>query len=177
MPSRPERRLPSCEGGEVTASSGQRVKLSRPLDFLVVADHSDGMGFFPMLLSASQNCSHDPQGRKWYDMIQTGKGAEAALDIVIHFRQGKMPKAIFPLRVLPAYRCAWEEIIKAAEEANDPGRFTAFIGFEWTSNPGGKNLHRNVIFRDNAAKASPIEPYTTIKPLGATTPAICGNGC
>src|SRR5712672_4382968 len=81
-----------------------------------------------------------------------------------------MPKAIFPLPGTAPYRSAWAEIIKAAEEANDPGRFTAFIGFEWTSNTGGNNLHRNVIWRDNGAKASLVEPYTTQKPLGSDNP-------
>jgi Protein of unknown function (DUF3604) len=159
-----------AKGNEITASSGQRVKLSRPLDFLVVADHSDGMGFFPMLLSGSQDVLNDPQGKKWYEMIQSGKGADAALDIVITFGKGQMPKAIFPLPGTAPYRSAWAETIKASEEANDPGRFTAFIGFEWTSNTGGNNLHRNVIFRDNASKASLVEPYTTIKPLGSDNP-------
>jgi hypothetical protein len=133
-----------AKGNEIAASSGQRVKLSRPLDFLVVADHSDGMGFFPMLLSGSQDILNDPQGKKWYEMIQSGKGADAATDIVITFGKGQMPKAIFPLPGTAPYRSAWAETIKAAEEANDPGRFTAFIGFEWTSNTSGNNLHRNV---------------------------------
>jgi hypothetical protein len=164
-----------AKGNEITASSGQRVKLSRPLDFLVVADHSDGMGFFPMLLSGSQDVLNDPQGKKWYEMIESGKGADAALDIVITFGKGQMPKAIFPLPGTAPYRNAWAETIKAAEEANDPGRFTAFIGFEWTSNTGGNNLHRNVIFRDDASKASLVEPYTTIKPLGSDNPRDLWN--
>jgi hypothetical protein len=48
---------------------------------------------------------------------------------------------------------------------------TAFIGYECTSNTGGNNLHRNVIFRDSADKASQVEPYTTVKPLGSDNPA------
>ncbi len=69
-----------------------------------------------------------------------------------------------------AYRSAWRETIKAAEEANEPDRFTAFIGFEWTSNTGGNNLHRNVIFRDNGDKASSVEPFTVYPPTGSDNP-------
>ena len=60
------------------------------------------------------------------------------------------------------YRSAWRETIEAADEANDPGRFTAFIGFEWTSNTGGNNLHRVCIFRDNGLRASQVEPFTRL---------------
>jgi hypothetical protein len=158
-----------AKGDEITASSGQRAKLSRPLDFLVVSDHSDGFGFFPQLMSGDPGLLATPQGRKWYDEIQSGKGAEAAMDIVVSFGRGQMPKG-FPLPGTQAYRNAWQETIKAAEEAYEPGRFTAFIGYEWTSNAGGNNLHRNVIFRDGGAKASLIEPYTTQPPLGSPNP-------
>jgi hypothetical protein len=159
-----------AKGEEVTASSGQRVKLSRPLDFLVVADHSDNMGFFPDFLAGKPELLADPQGRKWYDMIQTGKGGEAAWEIVMSFSQGKFPKALEYAPGTPGFRSTWKAIIKAAEEANDPGRFTAFIGYEWTSLAAGNNLHRNVVFRDNGDKASNIEPYTTTKPLGSNNP-------
>ena len=159
-----------ARGEQVISNTGQPVKLSRPLDFLVVADHSDGFGFFPLLMSGSPAVMSDPQGRKWYDMIHSGKGMEAALDIINNFSKGTMSKAILPVPGTPAYRSAWQETIKAAEEANEPGRFTAFIGYEWTSNTGGNNLHRNVIYRDNADKASQLEPYTTMKPLGSDNP-------
>jgi hypothetical protein len=159
-----------AKGNEITASSGQRVKLSRPLDFLVVSDHSDNMGFFPQLFAGDPKMLADPTGRRWYDMVQSGKGADAAIEIIVAFSQGKFPKALAFLPGSPAYRQAWQETIKAAEEANEPGHFTAFIGFEWTSNTGGNNLHRNIIFRDNAVKASIVEPYTTQKPLGSDNP-------
>ena len=68
-----------AKGEEVTASSGQPAKLSRPLDFLVVADHSDGFGFFPLLLGGDANLLANPQGRRWCDMIQSGKGGDAAI--------------------------------------------------------------------------------------------------
>jgi hypothetical protein len=159
-----------AQGEEIVASSGQPVKLSRPLDFLVVTDHSDGMGFFPLLLSGAPAVLADPQGKKWYDLVQSGNGATAAVEIIRTFGLNQMPQAIFPAPGTTVYRNAWDQTIKAAEEANDPGRFTAFIGFEWTSNTGGNNLHRNVIFRDDASKASLTEPYTTLPPLGSPNP-------
>src|SRR5205823_1245335 len=158
-----------AKGEEVIASSGQRAKLSRPLDFLVVTDHSDGMGFFPQLIGGDPGLLATPQGRKWYDEISSGKGAQAAVDIITSFGKGQLPKG-FPLPGTAAYRSAWEEIIKAADEANEPGKFTAFIGYEWTSNAQGNNLHRNIIFRDDGRKASLIEPYTTQPPLGSPNP-------
>ena len=125
------------KGEEVMASSGQRAKLSRPLDFMVVADHSDGFGFFPQLMSGDPALLATPQGRKWYDEITSGKGAQAAVDIITSFGKGELPKG-FPLPGTAAYRSAWGEIIKAADEANEPGKFTAFIGYEWTSNAQGQ---------------------------------------
>ena len=159
-----------AKGHEVTASSGQPVKLSRPLDFLVVADHSDGMGFFPLLISGDPTIMADPQGRKWNEMIHSGQGAGAAIDIIVNFGKGTISKAIMPVPGTPAYQGAWQKTIAAAEQANEPGRFTAFIGYEWTSNTGGNNLHRNVIFRDNGDRASQVEPFTTQKPLGSDNP-------
>ena len=142
-----------ARGEEVTASSGQRVKLARPLDFLVVTDHSDGFGFFPLLFGGDPKILADPQGKKWYDWIQQGKGVDAAIDIITSFGKGTIQE---PSRArhrgLPR---AWDETIKAAEEANDPGRFTAFIGFEWTSNTAGNNLHRNILFRENGSQGQP----------------------
>ena len=159
-----------AKGKQITSSTGQPVRLSRSLDFLVVADHSDGMGFFPLIFSGDPSVMADPQGRKWHDMIHGGQGAAAAIDIIQSFGKGTISKVIMPVPGTPAYRGAWDEIMKAAEEANDPGHFTAFIGYEWTSNTGGNNLHRNVIFRDGIDKASQVEPYTTVKPLGSDNP-------
>ena len=159
-----------AKGEEITASSGQQVRLSRPLDFLVVADHSDMMGLFPMIVRGDPIVLGNEKGRQWYEQIQSGKGAQTAIDIVVSLGAGTLPKAIIPLPGTRTYRSVWEELVRAAEQANDPGRFTAFIGYEWTSLTRGNNLHRNVIFRDNADKALRVEPYTTQGPLGSDDP-------
>lgn len=159
-----------ARGEQVTASSRQPVKLSRPLDFLVVADHSDNMGFFPDLFSGKAEVLANPTGRRWYDMLQSGKGAEAAIEIITAFSHGTFPKELTYSPGTRPYRAAWQETIDAAEQYNEPGRFTAFIGYEWTSNTGGNNLHRNVIFRDGGDKASQVEPFT-VYPPGTDNPA------
>ena len=155
-----------ARGEEVTSSTGQRIKLSRPLDFLVVADHSDNMGLFPMLIGGAPQVLADPSGRRWYEMIQKGEGGKAAFEIIAAFGEGKFPQALQVAPGTPAYRDAWQDSIKAAEEYDDPRRFTAFIGYEWTAQ-GAFNIHRNVIFRDGAARASQVVPFTVDPPAGS----------
>ena len=159
-----------ARGEQVMASSGQPAKLSRPLDFLVVADHSDNMGFITDMIAGKPELLKDPTGRRWYDMIQSGQGNAAAMEIIGKFSQGQFPKALEYAPGTKGYKGAWQETIAAAEAYNDPGRFTAFIGYEWTSLDKGNNLHRNVIFRDNADRASQVEPMTCTPPLGSTNP-------
>ena len=173
----PEDAYRFARGEELTSSTNLKVKLDRPLDFLVVADHSDNMGFFPRLYAGDPEMLSDPTGKKWYDMIQAGgqEGVKAATEIIIAFSQDTFPEKLASLPGSPAYRSAWEETILAAEKYNDPGRFTAFIGYEWTSNTNGNNLHRVVIYRDSARKAEQVEPYTTLKPLGSDNPRDLWN--
>ena len=156
-------------GEELTSSTGLQVKLSRPLDFLVVADHSDNMGFFPRLHAGDPDMLADPTGKRWYDLIQAGgqSGVEAAVEIIQAFSQNSFPEKLLSQPGTDAYRAAWEKTIEAAEKYNDPGQFTAFIGYEWTSNKGGDNRHRVLIYRDGADRASQMEPFTTLPPLGS----------
>jgi hypothetical protein len=159
-------------GEELTSSTGLQVKLSRPLDFLVVADHSDNMGFFPRLFEGDPELLADPTGKRWYGMIQEGgqTAVDVAVEVIVAFSQDKFPPALESRPGTAAYRSAWEETIDAAEKFNDPGRFTAFIGYEWTSNTAGNNLHRVVIYRGDGGEARVMEPYTTLRPEGSDDP-------
>ncbi len=162
-----------ARGEEVTSATDQRVRLSRPLDFLVVADHSDNMGFFPDLFAGKPEILADPTGKRWYDMIQAGgeRAVSAALEIIDMASRGTFPQSLYYAPGSSSYRSAWEETIEAAETYNNPGRFTAFIGYEWTSLvPPGNNLHRVVIYRDGGDRASQTEPFTMLEPSGSTDP-------
>src|SRR5687768_10950356 len=160
-----------ARGEEVMASSGQKAKLSRPLDFLVVADHSDNMGFAPDLIAGKPELLADPTGKKWYDMIQAGEGNAAALELIDKFSRGTLPEKLMYSPGSAPYSAAWKLTVDAAEKYNEPGKFTAFIGYEWTSQvPPGNNLHRVVIYRDGGDKAGQVEPFTTYPPAGSTTP-------
>ncbi len=167
----PEDAYRFARGEEVTSSTGQPARLARPLDFLVVADHSDNMGFFPDLLGRDPALLANPTGRRWYDMIQAGQGVDAAMEIIDLFSRGEFDEELIYRPNSSLYRNAWGRTVAAAEEFNDPGRFTAFIGYEWTSQvPPGDNLHRVVIYRDGGDKASMTVPFTTYPPTGSRDP-------
>ena len=161
-----------ARGEEVTSTGGLGVKLSRPLDFLVVADHSDNLGFFPALFGGDPKMLAHPQGKKWYDMIQEGgqTAVAAALEIVLGAAAGEMPDELAVSPTSDRFRSAWEETVAAAEKYNEPGRYTALHGYEWTSMPGGDNLHRVVIYRDGGDEAikcrllrsRPRNPHSTV---------------
>ena len=146
-------------GEEVTASKGFKAQLGRPLDFVVIADHSDGMGFFDMFASGDPMMMEKEEGRRWNKAINEGGQAsvDAALEIITTFSQGKMPwKTNDPDLMKPV----WHQTIEAAEKFNEPGKFTAFIGYEWTSLLKGNNLHRVVIYKDGGNEARQTLPFT-----------------
>lgn len=143
-------------GGEVTSNTGLRVKLARPLDFLVIADHSENLGLAPMIATSDPILLKTEVGKLWHDMVKAGKGFEAFGDWI---RRGSTDGRD-PINSPEMARSAWEVIVKAAEANNRPGLFTAFIGYEWTSTPGGSNLHRNVVFRDGGDLAGRILPFS-----------------
>jgi hypothetical protein len=173
-------RLPPTEayrfarGEEVVSSSGQPLRLSRPLDWLVVADHSDGMGFVGDLASGKPELLAFEQSARWIKGMQEGgeAGVAAALDLITTFSNDKMDPEMFALYMpgSKGYKNLWEKVIQDAETFNEPGRFTAFIGFEWTSLIKGNNMHRVVIMRDGPVRARQVVPFTMTAPQGSPDP-------
>jgi hypothetical protein len=159
-----------ARGEQVESTNAGPARLSRPLDFLVVADHSDNMGFFPDLIAGAPFILADPTGKDWYDRIKAGKGPGVAIELIGLFSQDKFPPALTYTPDSAPYKAAWDKTVAAAERYNQPGVFTAFIGYEWTSLIHGNNLHRVVVYRDGGDKGGQMVPYTTIAPQGSTNP-------
>lgn len=163
-----------AKGEQVVSSTGQPVRLSRPLDWMVLTDHTDLMGFAPDLQAGDPSILADPKGLEWFEGYSEGGEAagKAAFDLITNFSQMTLPEALVDAYSpgADAFSYVWEQIVLAAEAHNDPGTFTAFIGFEWTSVPKGFNLHRNVMLRDGAMRALQVVPPVTQPPLGDTDP-------
>ena len=145
-----------ARGEMVVASSGVRARLQRPYDFLVVADHAENLGLAPMIAEKNPDLLRLEFGKKIAGLVYDGKFGDAyAL-----WGQG-MATRTDPLKGKDALtRTMWERLTASAEKFNEPGKFTALIGFEWTSSPGGNNLHRNVVFRDGKHEADQIIPMS-----------------
>ena len=147
-----------ARGEEVVSTSGVPAKLRRPLDFLVVTDHSNYLGLPFAIKAGDPALLADPYGKKLYDGIKDGGegGFKLFADIANSLSTNK---SLIDTSAL--LKSTWAKSVAAADKYNEPGRFTAFIGFEWTSMPGGNNLHHNVIFRDSGEKALQVLPLTT----------------
>ena len=166
-----------ARGEQIRSNTGQPVKLAKALDFYMVTDHSDAMGAITDIISGAPNILADEQGRRFYEAFAAGgeEARVAAFELTSLFSQGKVSPALNYQPGNPAYATVWDDIVAAAEEFNDPGTFSTLIAYEWTSLVGGRNLHRNVIFRDGAQRAGQVLPYTTTPPFGSPNPRDLWN--
>jgi hypothetical protein len=147
-----------ARGETVRSSSGMRVRLSRPLDFLVVADHSEIFTTME-LYKGNPKVMMTPKTRRWNKMLKEGgeQSLQAVMEVVTSISDGSFPDALKDRNVI---KSVWQEHLDLTDSYNEPGRFTAFNGYEWSSMPGGNNLHRVVIFKDDAEKVGRIIPYS-----------------
>lgn len=158
----PEAALKFASGEEVTATTGIRAKLARPLDFLVITDHSDGLGATRRLYDAPRLLIRDATLRRWHDLMHEGpqSSQRAIAELITAAANGTLPEALRdPERQRKATAEIWDKHLKTIDRYNRPGVFTALAGFEYTLMPGGNNLHRNVIFRDGYERTSKTVPF------------------
>ncbi len=159
----PEAAYRFARGEEVVSSSGQKLRLTRPLDFLVVADHAEAYGAMQQLLEGSAEEIADPRVRRWREQLESGPEmrAKTVVEMAAALRGGELPTEL----VDPALvRSTWSRATSLAEDYNEPGRFTPLLGYEWTSHPnGGENLHRVVIFRDGKQRVDRVLPFSALE--------------
>ncbi len=151
----PDEAFRFARGETVRASGGQRARLIRPLDYIVVADHAENLGLATMIAESDPNLLRIPWGRKVHDLVKAGDAFGAYAEW-----GKKMAAGEDPLDDDRLVQTVWNRIVDSAEQFNEPGVFTALHGFEWTSSPEANNLHRVVVFRDDADKVRDLVPFS-----------------
>jgi hypothetical protein len=149
-----------ARGEQIRSSSGQPVKLERPLDWLAVSDHAEYHGLPQAFAAKDPAILATPTGKKWAEALQKGgkAGYEAFVEMTAEFADAKPSIPRDALAHLS--RKSWDAAVDAAERNNVPGTFSAFIGFEWTQSIKGNNLHRTVVFRDGADRTKQVLPFS-----------------
>ena len=148
-----------ARGEMITATHGQKARLDRPLDFLVIADHANGLGSMDALVAGEPNLLKSARLREWRALLLVG-GTGAGLQISEDGRMKGWPDELNDPSII---RPAWEGVLEVADRYNEPGLFTAFIGYEYTPMPRGDNLHRVVIFRDGADRLTGRLPFSAFQ--------------
>jgi len=143
-----------AKGEQIISSTKLPVKLVRPLDWLVVADHAESLGVALLIEQSDPAVLATEVGKVTHDYYKKGEIYKAfehwGLNVIVGGNN--------PLKDPELTRRVWEEIVDYAEKHNDPGKFTAFIGYEWSSAPQGNNLHRVLVMRGNAEQAKQVLP-------------------
>ena len=133
-----------AQGKAITGSGGPELQIQTPLDFYMVADHAEYMGVFNQMSNPDS-----PLSKTEIAKGVNSPDANVRLQTFAKFLRDMSEGKVDPQFSDPALaRTVWAEIVKAADANYVPGKFTTFAGFEWTSNPEKRNLHRVVVFRD-----------------------------
>ncbi len=147
-----------ARGETVISNTGQPVQLIRPLDFLVITDHAELIGLASAIRESSPLLLAEPWGKWIHERFNSGpEGRMEGFSDIIK-RATVLGENPFESEDLT--RSIWEDFVRIADQYNEPGRFTAMAGFEWSSTPKGDNLHRVVVFRDGADKTGQTLPYS-----------------
>jgi hypothetical protein len=140
-------------GEAITSFLGWKVKLHRPLDWVVVADHGENLGITDFLERSDPICLTNTTCKRWYDLNRAGKGYEAFLE----FARDSTTDQINEPRMMESI---WSRVAENAERYYEPGVFTTFTGYEWSPHLAGDNMHRVVIFRDGADRTTQVFPFS-----------------
>jgi hypothetical protein len=135
-----------------------KIQIETPLDFLVVSDHGEYMGVIPMIFHDDPRVAGSETAKRFRALADEGKEGAAFQILIGQVNAGKSDPQLDSPEI---NRYVWNEIMKAAEKYNDPGTFTSFLGWEWSSTPNGANLHRVVFMREGRRVGKRFLPYTS----------------
>ncbi|ERL46538.1 Protein-export protein SecB [Candidatus Micropelagos thuwalensis] len=154
----PDKAYEFAKGLPVKAPNGELAQLSTPLDFLLVSDHAEYLGLFLGLERDDPKLKNSALGQRWLNYFQSGTQAPISREYVQMIERQK------DIELLPEdfNKSAWSKLLDFAERYNEPGVFSALIGFEWTSMINGDNLHRVVVYRDGMSKAQKMLPFSAL---------------
>lgn len=148
-----------ARGEEVTSVTGVRAKLKRPLDFLMVSDHAEFLGLMRGISKNDPAIANHALAQRWAGYVDEGRMGDVVQEFIAVTTGGQsaepLPEAFS--------KTVWADVVAAAEEYNEPGRFTTFIGYEWTAMRTGDNLHRVVVFGDGPEKALKALPFSALE--------------
>ena len=147
-----------ARGQALRAHNGMRVRLKRPLDFLVVSDHSEYLGGHFRYTINDTLVMGTEVAKGWREMAASGDLLQMVLDFsdsIDSDRKSEIP--VFPKDVQQEI---WREVANTSDEYYEPGAFTTLTGYEWTSMRDGNNLHRVVVFADDMSKTGQVAPFS-----------------
>ena len=152
----PEEAYKFALGETIKHPAGYDLKISRPLDFMAVTDHSEYAGTVRLANEPGSELSKQPIAEK---LKVRDKSDIQKIYLFLASSIGKNE----PIKelVTPAVAgSVWSEVVRIADKYYQPGKFTTFAAYEWSSAPNNLNLHRNIIFKDS--KKVPQIPFTSI---------------
>lgn len=142
-----------ARGETIVTDRGTKARLLQPLDFLVAADHAENLGMMRFLQKDDPVLLNLPGMQRWRETLRSLEGTAGGFTKVLHELGNPQ------LKDATARDKIWRDAVALADEANQPGVFTALVGYEWSPTPNGNNLHRVVVFRDGAGKADQVLPF------------------
>jgi hypothetical protein len=139
-----------------TTATKNKIKRRTPYDFMAITDHAEYFGVMPRMINPKDSLSKSDLAKRLQKQDPT-----AVMDILhdILTSTGR-PELIAP----ELLKDNWQEYVKVANKYNDPGKFTTLIAFEWTSIPNGRNMHRNVFFRNETGPRAPFSAFDSFHP-------------
>lgn len=148
-----------AKGERVESTHGVPLQLSRPLDFLVVSDHLEYLGLMPRLFAGDERVMATEYGQMLYALSRSGPSGfyDAAMIVIADLAQNERKMAVPELEVE-----IWQSVAETADRHDQPGVFTAFTGYEWTSMIEGNNLHRVVLYEGDASETTRIQPVSSL---------------